>query len=75
LRDVLSRRWGRRHKAFSPTEIVSRSKDFYRAAGGGQKKLGSRGGFQAAFPLYHMNRHKKQTSRQKPKLKPNLEIK
>jgi len=40
-----------------------------------KKKLGSRGGFQAAFPLYHMNRHKKQTSRQKPKLKPNLEIK
>src|SRR5258708_36780661 len=24
---------------------------------------GSRGGFQAAFPLYHMNRHKQQTRR------------
>jgi hypothetical protein len=23
----------------------------------------SRGGFQAAFPLYHMNRHKQQTRR------------
>jgi hypothetical protein len=27
----------------------------------------SRGGFQAAFPLTHMNRHKQQTRRQKPK--------
>src|SRR5712671_4136227 len=28
-----------------------------------EKKLCSRGGFQAAFPLYHMNRHKQQTRR------------
>src|SRR5258707_7865673 len=35
--------------------------DFYSIAGGDQKKLRSRGGFQAAFPLYHMNRHKQQT--------------
>jgi hypothetical protein len=27
------------------------------------EKLNSRGGFQAAFPLYHMNRHKQQTRR------------
>src|SRR5260370_34566716 len=32
--------------------------DFYSIAGGDQKKLRNRGGFQAAFPLYHMNRHK-----------------
>jgi hypothetical protein len=30
---------------------------FYSMAGGDQKKLRSRGGFQAAFPLYQMNRH------------------
>jgi hypothetical protein len=35
--------------------------DFYSIAGGDQKKLRSCGGFQAAFPLYHMNRHKQQT--------------
>src|SRR5258708_25668407 len=28
-----------------------------------EKKLCIRGGFQAAFPLYHMNRHKQQTRR------------
>jgi hypothetical protein len=28
-----------------------------------KKKLRNRGGFQAAFPLYHMNRHKQQTRR------------
>src|SRR6266403_3838215 len=28
-----------------------------------EEKLRSRGGFQAAFPLYHMNRHKQQTRR------------
>src|SRR6266446_2070060 len=27
------------------------------------KKTANRGGFQAAFPLYHMNRHKQQTRR------------
>jgi len=31
----------------------------------------SRGGFQAAFPLYHMNRHKQQRP-EKPKQKANL---
>jgi hypothetical protein len=29
----------------------------YSAAGSDQKKLRNGGGFQAAFPLYHMNRH------------------
>jgi hypothetical protein len=33
------------------------------------KKLRSRGGFQAAFPLYHMNRHKQQTRPEKTKTK------
>src|SRR6266436_10421435 len=37
-----------------------------------QKKLRNLGGFQAAFPLYHMNRHKQQTRRKKPKQKANL---
>src|SRR5260370_35980190 len=32
--------------------------DFHSATGGHQKKLRIRGGFQAAFPLYQMNRHK-----------------
>jgi hypothetical protein len=36
-----------------------------------KKTLRSRGGFQAAFPLYHMNRHKQQRP-EKPKQKPNL---
>src|SRR6266576_4866183 len=36
-----------------------------------KKKLRSGGGFQAAFPLYHMNRHKQQTP-EKPKQKANL---
>src|SRR6266446_1565254 len=36
---------------------------FYSTARGHQKKLRIRGGFQAAFPLYHMNRHKQQTRR------------
>jgi hypothetical protein len=35
------------------------------------KKLRGRGGFQAAFPLYQMNRHKQQTP-EKPKQKANL---
>jgi hypothetical protein len=36
------------------------------------KKLRSRGGFQAAFPLYHMNQHKQHTPGKKPKQKANL---
>jgi hypothetical protein len=37
--------------------------DFYSTAGGHQKNLRGRGGFQAAFPLYQMNRPKQQTRR------------
>src|SRR5260370_34173786 len=44
--------------------ILTRSTDFYSTAGGHQKKkLRIHGGFQAALPLYHMNRHKQQTRR------------
>jgi hypothetical protein len=37
-----------------------------------QKKLRGCGGFQAAFPLYRMNRQKQQTSRRNQNRKPNL---
>src|SRR6266508_1297673 len=70
LGDRLSRGWGRRHRGCSTPQILTRSKDFYSAAGGDQKKLLSRGGFQAAFPLYQMNRHKQQRP-EKPKQKAN----
>jgi len=36
-----------------------------------KKRLRIRGGFQAAFPLYHMNRHKQKT-RQKNQTEANL---
>src|SRR6266496_3834580 len=71
LSDLLARGWGRRHTACSTPQILTRSRIFYSTAGGDQKKLRSRGGFQAAFPLYHMNRHKQQKP-EKPKQKANL---
>jgi hypothetical protein len=46
--------------------------NFYSATGGEEEKLRSRGGFEAAFPLTHMNRHKQQACRKKPKQKSNL---
>src|SRR6266513_5445453 len=52
LSDLLSRGWGRRHTGCSTPQILTRSRDFYSTAGGDQKKMRSRGGFQAAFPLY-----------------------
>src|SRR6266487_6041163 len=51
LGDLLSRGWGRRHTSCSTPQILPRSTDFYSTAGGDPKKLRSRGGFQAAFPL------------------------
>jgi len=44
----------------------------YSAAGSDQKKLSNGGGFQAAFPLYHMNRHEQTNVPEKPKQKANL---
>jgi len=35
------------------------------------KKLRTRGGFQAAFPLYHMNRHKHRRRKTKTESKKN----
>src|SRR6266513_2807870 len=60
LGDLLSRGWRRRHRGCSTPQILTRSRDFYSTAGANQKKLLGRGGFQAAFPLYQMNRHKQQ---------------
>src|SRR5205823_3508551 len=74
LGDLLSRGWGRRHTGCSTPQILTRPRDFYSTAGGDPKKLRSRGGFQPAFPLYHMNRHKQQTRRKKPKQKATLNI-
>src|SRR5881409_4397254 len=48
LGDLLSRGWGRRHTGCSTPQILTQSTDFYSTAGGDQKKLRSRGGFQAA---------------------------
>jgi hypothetical protein len=45
------------------------------SAGGRSKKLRSRGGFQAAFPLYHMNRHKQTNVPEKPKQKQTIKKK
>src|SRR5439155_9000241 len=71
LGDLLSRGRGRRHTGCSTPHILTRPRDFHSADGADQKKLRSRGGFGAAFPLYHMNRHK-QTEAGKPKQKANL---
>src|SRR6266496_2112746 len=60
LGDLLSRGWRRRHTGCSTPQILTQSTDFYSTVGGHQKNLRGRGGFQAAFPLYHMNRHKQQ---------------
>jgi hypothetical protein len=56
LGDLLSRGWGRRHTGCSTLQILPRSGDFYSLTAFLSISR-SRGGFQAAFPLYHMNRH------------------
>src|SRR5207244_10191576 len=68
LGDRLSRGWGRRHTDCSTLQILPRSRDFYSLTAFFLSISRSRGGFQAAFPLYHMNRHKQQTP-EKPKTK------
>jgi hypothetical protein len=58
LGDLLSRGWGRRHGGYSTALSLTRPKEFFTARPGAiKKKLHSRGGFQAPFPLTHMNRH------------------
>jgi len=51
LGDLLSRGRGRRHTGCSTPHILTRPRDFHSADGADQKKLRSRGGFGAAFPL------------------------
>src|SRR6266513_471315 len=63
LRDLLSRGWGPRHTSCSTPQILTQSTDFYSTAGGDQKKLRSRGGFQPAFPLYQDEPAQQQTRR------------
>jgi hypothetical protein len=56
-------------------QILTRPIDSYSAAGSDQKKLHNRGGFQAAFPLTHMNRHNNKhagKTKTETKPKPNL---
>jgi len=62
---------GRCHRSCSTPQSLPPSANFYSIAGGDQKKLRNRGGFQAAFPLYQMNRHKQPTP-EKSKQKSNL---
>src|SRR6266478_2651324 len=69
LGDLLSRGWRRRHGGCSTALSLTRARNFYSGAGGDQKKLRSRGGFQSPFPLTHMNRTTINTP-EKPK--PNL---
>jgi hypothetical protein len=57
LGDLLSRGWGRRHTGCSTLQILPRSRDFYSLTASLKNISRSRGGFQAVFPLYHMNRH------------------
>src|SRR5467141_4442600 len=52
---------GRCHRSCSTPQSLPPSANFYSIAGGDQKKLRNRGGFQAAFPLYQMNRRKQKT--------------
>jgi hypothetical protein len=72
LGHLLWRGWRRRHTGCSTPQILARSKDFYSTAGGDQKKLRSRGGFHAAFPLYHIEPAQTTDAPEKPKQKPNL---
>jgi hypothetical protein len=62
---------GRRHEGYSTALSVTRSTDFYSAAGSDQKKLRSRGGFQVVFPLQAYEPAKnKQAGKTKTETKP-----
>src|SRR6266487_3427935 len=74
LGDLLSRGWGRRHTGCSTPQILTRSRNFYSTPRRRIKKLWGRGGFQPAFPLYHMNRHE-QTCRKNQNRKQTLKKK
>src|SRR5438132_2628342 len=52
---------GRCHRSCSTPQSLPPSANFYSIAGGDKKRLRNRGGFQAAFPLYQMNRRKQKT--------------
>src|SRR5467141_274770 len=52
---------GRCHRSCSTPQSLPPSANFYSTVGRIKKKLRNRGGFQAAFPLYQMNRRKQKT--------------
>jgi len=63
----LSRGSGRRHRGFSPPQIVITVEGFLQRSQRHSKKLRRRGGSQAVFSPTHMNRHNNKPAGQKPK--------
>src|SRR5206468_10759464 len=72
LGGCLLRGSGRRHEGFSPPQIVSRSRDFYRATGGNRKKTAQSWRVLRGLFAYPHEPAQPINTPEKPKQKPNL---